>query len=122
MLKAAIPVLYVRDVTAAAAFYRDSLGFAIDFLHGQPPFYGAVSRDGAVLHLRFVHHAVFDAKRVDAEGALVMAFVPVDDVEALYAEYRANGVGLSQHLTKQAWGGTDFHVSDPDGNTVAFVG
>src|SRR5665213_4601523 len=38
-LKAAVPVLYVRDVKASAQFYRDQLGFQINFLHGNPAFY-----------------------------------------------------------------------------------
>src|SRR6185437_3843486 len=46
-LTKAIPVLYVSDAQASAAFYRDQLGFAIEFLHGQPPFYASVSRDEA---------------------------------------------------------------------------
>lgn len=120
-LTGAIPVLFVRDVSASAEFYRDQLGFQIDFLHGRPPFYGAVSRDGARLHLKFVHDAVFGPGRVEDEG-LIMAFVTVDDIKALYTEYQARGVRFSQALTKQAWGGTDFHVSDPDGNRIAFVG
>lgn len=37
------------------ACYPDRLGFAIDFLHGRPPFYGSVSRNEATVHLRFVH-------------------------------------------------------------------
>jgi catechol 2,3-dioxygenase-like lactoylglutathione lyase family enzyme len=119
-LKAAVPVLYVRDVTAAAGFYRDALGFQIDFLHGHPAFYGAVSRDGACLHLKFVHEAVFGRGRVEDED-LIMAFVPIDNIKALYAEYQAKGVRFSQEPTKQAWGGTDFHVRDPDGNRIAFV-
>jgi catechol 2,3-dioxygenase-like lactoylglutathione lyase family enzyme len=120
-LKAAVPVLYVRDVAASAHFYRDSLGFQIDFLHGLPPFYGAVSRDGATLHLKFVHGPVFDPGRVEEEGGLIMAFAPVDNIQALYAECQAKGVPLAQPLTKQAWGGTDFLVIDPDGNRIAFV-
>jgi catechol 2,3-dioxygenase-like lactoylglutathione lyase family enzyme len=119
-LKGAVPVLYVRDVAAAAGFYRDALGFEIDFLHGQPAFYGAVSRGGARLHLKFVHEAVFGPGRVEEED-LIMAFVPIDNLRALYAEYRAKGVEFSQEATKQAWGGTDFHVRDPDGNRIAFV-
>jgi catechol 2,3-dioxygenase-like lactoylglutathione lyase family enzyme len=119
-LKAAVPVLYVRDVTAAARFYRDALGFQIDFLHGQPAFYGAVSRDGARLHLKFVHEAVFGPGRVEDED-LIMAFVPIDNIRALSAEYLAKGVPFTQEPTKQAWGGTDFHVRDPDGNRIAFV-
>ena len=120
-LQAARPVLYVRDVTAAAAFWRDKLGFRIDFLHGQPAFYGSVSRDGACLHLKFVHEPVFGPSRVADEG-LIMAYVPTSDIKTLFAEYQARGVVFSQAPTKQPWGGTDFHVLDPDDNRIAFVG
>lgn len=119
-LKAAVPVLYVREVRAAAEFYRDQLGFQTDFLHGNPPFYGAVSRDGAALHLKFVHEPVFGQGRVEEEG-LIMAFVPVDNLKALHAGYQAKGVPVVQAPTKQPWGGTDFHVRDPDGNRISFV-
>ena len=120
-LRAALPVLYVRDVAAAAAFWRDKLGFEIDFLHGHPAFYGAVSRDGACLHLKFVHEPVFGSGRIADEG-LIMAYLSVDNLKALFAEYQAKGVAFSQKPIKQAWGGTDFHVQDPDGNRIAFVG
>ncbi len=33
-LAGAVPILFVRDVAAAAAFYEEKLGFQIDFLHG----------------------------------------------------------------------------------------
>ncbi len=42
------PILFVRDVRRAAAFYADKLGFVVDFLHGHPAFYGAVSRTASV--------------------------------------------------------------------------
>jgi catechol 2,3-dioxygenase-like lactoylglutathione lyase family enzyme len=121
LLDAARPVLFVRDVRAAAEFYRDRLGFRVDFLHGHPPFYGSVSRDDATLHLRFVHQPVLAADAAREEG-LIMAFIEARNVKELYAEYLAAGVDLAQKLTKQAWGGTDFIVRDLDGNTVAFVG
>src|SRR4029077_13373893 len=54
VLKDVTPVLCVRDVKACAAFFQQKLGFVIDFLHGLPPFYGAVSRDGVCLHMRYV--------------------------------------------------------------------
>ena len=117
----ATPVLYVADVAASAAFYRDRLGFRIDFLHGDPPFYGSVSRDGATLHLKFVHEPVFAPGVVEREG-LIMAFVDAPNVRQLYAEYRAADAEIVQKLTKQAWGGTDFIMRDPDGNAIAFVG
>ena len=52
MLKGALPVVFVSNVQASAAFFRDKLGFAIDFLHGNPPFYASASRGAARLHLR----------------------------------------------------------------------
>ena len=69
---------------------------------------------------KFVHEPVFGPGRIEAEG-LIMAFLRVDNIKALYAEYQANGAAIAQPLTKQAWGGTDFHVEDPDGNRIAFV-
>lgn len=115
------PVLYVADIDASATFYRDQLGFRIDFLHGNPPFYGSVSRDGATVHLKFVHEPVFAAGAAEREG-LIMAFVETASVRELYAEYQAADAEIVQKLTKQAWGGTDFIVRDPDGNAIAFVG
>jgi uncharacterized glyoxalase superfamily protein PhnB len=119
-LSGAVPILFVRDVTQAAAFWSEKLGFAIDFLHGQPPFYGAVSRDGARLHLRFVHEPNFAALAA-REVSLILATIEVGNVKALYAEVDARGADLAQPLTRQAWGGLDFHVRDLDGNVVSFV-
>jgi uncharacterized glyoxalase superfamily protein PhnB len=116
----AIPVLFVRDLSAAAAFYEGRLGFRIDFLHGKPPFYGSVSRDRACLHLRFVHAPNF-TELESREGSLILATIEVADVKALFAEYEARGVVCPQRLKQQAWGGLDFHVRDPDGNVISFV-
>jgi catechol 2,3-dioxygenase-like lactoylglutathione lyase family enzyme len=45
-LKSIVPILFVRDVSASAAFFQEKLGFEIDYLHGAPPFYGSVSPTG----------------------------------------------------------------------------
>jgi catechol 2,3-dioxygenase-like lactoylglutathione lyase family enzyme len=116
----AVPILFVRDVAAAAAFYETKLGFHIDFLHGKPPFYGAVSRDQASLHLRFVHQTNF-AELAKREDSLILATIEVAHVKALFHEYEARTVEFAQRLVRQPWGGLDFHVRDPDGNVVSFV-
>lgn len=115
-----IPILFVRDVEAAAQFYRHKLGFEIDFLYGTPPFYGAVRRGKARLHLRFVHRTNF-AELAAEEGSLILATVEVNDVRALFAEFKSRGVEFPQAVQKQEWGGTDFYVRDPDGNVISFV-
>jgi len=120
-LTRAVPIIFVANVQASAEFFRDTLGFSVDFLHGRPPFYGAVSRDGACVHLKFVHEPVFAIGTHDRDG-LIMAFIEVENVKALYGTYLAAGVMFDQKLKKQAWGGRDFIVRDLDGNGICFVG
>ena len=93
---------------------------AVDFLHGNPPFYGSVSRDGPSLHLRFVHQPNF-AELAAREASLILATIEVSNIKALFEELSARGVEFAQKAVKQVWGGTDFHVGDPDGNVVSFV-
>jgi hypothetical protein len=58
-LNAAEPNLFVADFEAACAFYADKLGFEIVFTYGEPPFYGQVRRNQALLNLRLIRRAVF---------------------------------------------------------------
>lgn len=120
VLKSVVPILLVRDVERSAAWFKNMLGFEIDFLHGKPPFYGAVSRDGVCVHIRFVHEPYF-AGAAAQEGGLILATIEVSDVRGLFEEFKARGVEFPQTLEKQPWGGTDFHVRDPDGNVFSFV-
>jgi uncharacterized glyoxalase superfamily protein PhnB len=115
-----VPILFVRDVERAANFYCDKLGFEIEFLYGTPPFYGAVRRGHARLHLRFVEHPNF-AELAAREESLILASVEVSDVRALFAEFEARDVEFPQEVQKQEWGGADFHIRDPDGNVISFV-
>jgi uncharacterized glyoxalase superfamily protein PhnB len=119
-LAGAIPILFVRDVAVAAAFYEMRLGFHVDFLHGKPPFYGSISRDRARLHLRFVRQTNF-TELAAREGSLILATIEVANVKALFEEYDFGGVEFAQRLVRHPWGGLDFHVRDPDGNVVSFV-
>jgi catechol 2,3-dioxygenase-like lactoylglutathione lyase family enzyme len=116
----AVPILFVRDVSKAAAFYAERLAFQVDFLHGNPPFYGSVSRDRSCLHLRFVHEPNFAALAA-REGSLILATIEVRNVKLLFEEYERRDVEFAQRLVRQAWGGIDFHVRDIDGNVISFV-
>lgn len=116
----AVPILLVRDVTRAAEFYVSQLGFTRDFLHGDPPFYGSVSRGEACLHLRHVGRPNF-ADLAALEVSLIVATIEVSDVRTLFDEFAARGVDFAQGIESHEWGGTDFQVADPDGNRISFV-
>jgi hypothetical protein len=57
------PVLRVSDISRSLAFYRDRLGFAVEFVYES--FYAGVCRDGCHIHLKcslppprdYLHHA-----------------------------------------------------------------
>jgi len=55
------------------------------------------------------------------EKSLIIASIEVSNVQGLFGEFKARGVEFAQMLAKQAWGGTDFQVRDPDGNVISFV-
>jgi uncharacterized glyoxalase superfamily protein PhnB len=118
-LSGAYPQLFVSDLGAALAFYREALGFTIAFAYGSPPFYAQLRRDRARLNLREVHGPVF-AGDIRARHQLLAAQIPVEDVTALYDELRAAGTPIHRSLAAQPWEATDFIVEDPDGNLICF--
>jgi len=116
-LLGAVPQLFVTDMEISCRFFVERLGFTLLFQYGQPPFYALVQRDGARLHLRFVHRPVLDRK---GEPDLLAASIPVENLKALYLGYKAAAVPVHQNLKRQPWGTQDFIVSDPDGNLIHF--
>ena len=120
-LSAAEPQLFVTDFDAACAFFTEKLGFAVRFRYGKPPFYGQVVRDGAALNLRHVDIPVVDRAR-SAREDLLSAAISVDEIAALYEEFRLRGVAFHQALRLEPWGARTFIVADPDGNLLLFSG
>lgn len=120
-LLGAYPQLFVADVRRAADFYANQLGFTVEYLYGEPPFYGEVARDNARLNLRHADTPVVDQALRERE-VLLDANIPVDDVATLFWEFQGRGVPFAQKLTVQPWGTTDFIVRDPDGNFLCFAG
>jgi uncharacterized glyoxalase superfamily protein PhnB len=116
--------LFVADIQAACDFYADKLGFAVDFVYGDPPFYGQVTRDNARLALRHVDEPVF-AGDVREREDLLSASITVgsaDEIKQLFLSYQAMDVRFHQTLKQEPWGATTFIVVDPDGNLTLFAG
>jgi catechol 2,3-dioxygenase-like lactoylglutathione lyase family enzyme len=116
--------LYVRDLKASTDFFTTKLGFSIDFVYGDPPFYGQVSRDNARLALRHVDEAVF-AEDIREREDLLSASITLgsaDEIKRLFLAYQAAGVPLSQPLRNEPWRAKTFVVKDPDGNLILFAG
>jgi len=116
--------LYVRDLTASIEFFTIKLGFTIDFVYGDPPFYGQVSRDNALLALRSMDESFF-AEDIREREELLSASITLasaDEIKQLFLAYQAVDVPFAQGLRREPWGAKTFIVKDPDGNLILFAG
>ena len=116
--------LFVANIKSSCDFYTNKLGFAVEFIYGDPPYYGQVFRDNARLNLRVVFGPVFvaDVRRREHLLSASITVATANEIKQLFLIYQAAGVCFHQALKKEPWGGRTFIVSDPDGNLVLFAG
>jgi catechol 2,3-dioxygenase-like lactoylglutathione lyase family enzyme len=116
--------LYVRDLQASTDFFTTKLGFTIDFVYGDPPFYSQMSRDNARLALRSMDEHFFVEDVREREGLLSasITLATADEIRQLFLAYQAAGVPIAQPLRNEPWGALTFTVEDPDGNLILFAG
>ena len=98
--------LFVADIQASCDFYTGKLGFAVDFVYGNPPFYGQVTRDNARLSLRHVDEPVFAGDVREREGLLSASITvaSADEIKQLFLSYQALDVPFHQPLKQEPWG------------------
>ena len=113
-------MLPARDVTKLAGFYREKLGFDLAFVDSSTadrdnPRYVGVRRDGIELHIQW--HGPDEWKSMVRP---LLKFV-VDDIDALFAEYKPQGVFHDRtELRNTAWGTREFGFYDPEDNGLVF--
>lgn len=115
-LKAVQPVLMAQDVLASVKFYL-RLGFEHTFGGDEIfPRYAAVRRDAVELHLQWQDQSQW-RQGMDRP---TYRFV-VDDVDELHSELQSCGLQLEITPVRDTnWGTREFHVRDPDGNSLQF--
>ena len=116
--------LFVANIKSSCDFYANNLGFAVEFVYGDPPYYGQVSRDNARLNLRLVCEPVFIGDIREREHLLsaTITVATANEIKQLFLNYQAAGVSFHQALKKEPWGARAFILSDPDGNLILFAG
>ncbi len=101
-------VLYVKDMAASLAYYRDKLGFTVRFTWEDPPRYACLSLGEASVHL--------NSYLPPAATAVVCIFCT--GVDALHDALAARGATIARGLTTHPYGMRDFIVTDPDGHQL----
>lgn len=110
-----VPVLRSFDQSKALEFYRDWLGFAVDWEHrfeSGLPLYMQVSRDGLMLHISEHHGDATPGSQVRVEMTGLRDF----HAELTAKAYKNNRPGLES----PPWGGLEMTVTDPCGNRITF--
>src|SRR5580704_5951497 len=116
--------LFVANIKSSCDFYTNKLGFAVEFIYGDPPYYGQIIRDNARLALRLVFEPVFagDVRKRENLLSASITVATANEIKQLFLSYQAAGVSFHRALKKEPWGARTFIVSDPDENLILFAG
>jgi uncharacterized glyoxalase superfamily protein PhnB len=112
------PIVFVRDVRVATAFYRDVVDLAVDADHGDFVLFEGhfAIHDGAL-----VTRTIFGPDALPQPGAFgrsnLLLYFEDDDIEAAFARLK-DRVELIHPLARQVWGQRVFRFHDPDGHIV----
>jgi lactoylglutathione lyase len=118
----AFPVIYARDVKAAAGFY-ERLGFEqhYQFPPDGDPGYVGLRRDGTDMGIVHESSPQQMIGRSMGDGPRFDLFVYVDDVDAAIGSLRDVGVPVLREAEDMPWGERIAFVSDPEGNPVTLA-
>jgi len=108
MMRKALPELPFNDVAAAVAYYRDVLGFRINY---QQDDLGVMDRDEITMLL---------IARTERHTGIGSAYVYIENADALYAELKAKGANVQGEPVSYPWGLRDFEVLDLERNQIRF--
>ena len=109
-------LLIVTDLPRSLAFY-DKLGFGKPSLHGEPPCFAMLCRDGFELMLSAGEG---QTPRPNGASGVWDMYVRVDDVARELWALAAAGVAVDKEPTDTFYQMREIEVVDPDGHRVCF--
>jgi len=118
MVRQIAPVFFTTEIPATLAYYQEKLGFGCVGTWQDPPVYAIVARDGRAIHFRCAEPPAANPNKYPDQ--LLDAYLFVEDADALYAEYAAQGVEFVRGLGDTPWHCREFVVKDCDGRLLAF--
>ena len=108
----AFAIVLVADMQRSVGFYRDVLGFSLEygFPSKEAPQFASLAIEGGKLGLGFTEEPV--------ESGSTSIWLYTDDVDAAVAELEAAGVPVIAPPADQPWGERVASLADPDGYVV----
>ncbi|HEX6052222.1 MAG TPA: VOC family protein [Gemmatimonadaceae bacterium] len=107
-LRTVMPELPLTDVPAGVAYYRDVLGFTVNYAQHD---IGVMDRGETRLLL---------VARTPRHAGIGSCYFYVEDADALHAELAGKGAKVQGEPVSQPWGLREFRVLDLEGNQLTF--
>jgi uncharacterized glyoxalase superfamily protein PhnB len=114
-------VLFVKDLRRTLDYYRDQLGFHVDFEAGEPLLHARVSSGDRG------HASAARIRFETAPGGAAMVpscylYVHVGrNIDELFQSYKSKGVEMVMEPKNQPWGLREFEVRDCNGYVLTFA-
>jgi len=118
MVRQIVPLFFTTDIPDTIAYYQEKLGFELLGTWQDPPVYAIMARDRQSIHFRCAEPPTPNPNKYPDE--LLDAYLFVEDADALYTEYEAQGVEFTRGLSDMPWHCREFVVKDCDGRLLAF--
>jgi len=113
------PVLPVFDIRATTDFYRDKLGFSVDYIVGDPPDHAAVSRGEWTTHAARIQFTLAESGAALQTGGWLY-FTVGPGIDSLFQTFVGNGVTVIQEPTNRPWDKREFIIADNNGYHLRF--
>ncbi len=104
-----VPILRVSSLAASLQYYREILGFQVDWTDPEGSDMASVSRGG---------HAIMLCQGAQGQPGTWL-WIGVEDIEPLFTEFQRRGVEFLQEPTARPWA-YEMQVIDPDGHILRF--
>ncbi len=109
----AVPEIPVKSIDSAVEYYRERLGFTLDWGSEELGLAG-ISRGQCRM---FLANAEFRAERGNAAPVQIWLNLPnKEEVNVLFREWTVSMAKLMSSPETKPWGLHEFTVADPDGN------
>lgn len=107
-LRKIMPEMPLNDVTAGIAYYREVLGFSINYRQHD---LGVMDRDSVRILL---------VARTPQHTGIGSCSMYIRDADALYTELLSKGANIPVPPVSHPWGLRSFDIIDPEGNRLSF--
>lgn len=107
-------VLAVKDLAVSAAYFKEKLGFDLDFT---APGWEFLSFGSFKVMLGECSDALWAHETGDHSW---FAHALVENVDDVYKEFGERGAEIISPIKNQPWGIREFAVKTPDGHRIAF--